>query len=60
MFVGYVLEAVRSADPRVGYDAVVTPLRGVPSARLVSRNPVHIIHGRMWKPRPYSLRMEPG
>ena len=31
MFVGYVLAAVRSADPRVGYDAVDTPWHGVPS-----------------------------
>ena len=31
MFVGYVLEAVRSADPRGGYDAVDTPWHGVPS-----------------------------
>ena len=39
MFVGYVLAAVRSADPRVGYDAVDTPWHGVPGARLVSREP---------------------
>ena len=28
-------------------------------ARLVSGNPAHIVRGRMWKPRPDSLRMEP-
>ena len=36
----------------VGYDAVDTPWPDMPGARLVSRNPVHIIRGRMWKPRP--------
>ena len=39
MFVDYVLAAVRSADPRVGYDAVDTPWHGVPGARLVSWEP---------------------
>ena len=42
----------------VGCDAVGT-WPGMPGARLVSRNPVHIVRGRMWKPRPDSLRMEP-
>ena len=39
----------------VGYDVVDTPWPGLPGARLVSRNPVHIVRGRMWKPRPDTL-----
>ena len=53
------LEAVDSADQGVGCDAVGS-WPGMPGARLVSRNPVHIVPGHMWKPRPDSLRMEPG
>ena len=43
----------------VGYVAVDTPWPGMPGARLASWDPVHIVRGRMWKPRPDSLRMEP-
>ena len=59
MFVGYVLVAVRSTDPRVGYVAVDTPWLGMTGARLASRDPVHIVRRRMGKPRTDSLWMEP-
>ena len=60
MFVGYVLAAMRSAPLGVGYDAVDTLWPGMSGARLASRDPVHIVRGRMWKPRPDTLWMEPG
>ena len=60
MFIGYVLAAVVALTLGVGYDAVDTPWSGMLGARLASRDPVHIVRGRMWKPRLDSLRMEPG
>ena len=44
----------------VGCDAVDTQWPGMPGTRLASQGPVHIVRGRMWKPRLDSLWMEPG
>ena len=51
MFIGYVLAAVRSTDPRGGLRCGDTPWHGVPGARLVSREPyTHLTLGA--KPPP--------
>ena len=45
MFIGYVLAAVRSADPRGGYDAVDTPWHGVPSCLFGVSGTLHTSFG---------------